>query len=756
MANFSPAYFPVFRAFDANGNPLAGGKLYSYAAGTTTPLATYTDATGGTPNTNPVELDANGEAPVWLGQDAYKFILKDADDATIWTADGIKSVDELAKSYADALEADLASTSDPAKGAALVGWKPSGTGGVARNQASKNEDFIAPEDYGADPTGATACHLALQAAIDAARAAGKTLFGRGTYKIEGDVTARLVSVDLSSAVIVINNPTSILTIGGNSNTTTTPRQAIGHVYRATPSSTVPSVRVRGTKCGVFDIQKCDYLEIYADTSTSGGGVSSDGSVAYCDFRLGFINRLDIMGNKLTDGSTTQWINENKISLARCKVLTFDGTYHHNHNIITGGTFEGEDSYINFNVGADNKIKGIRLEGSASAWGTGRSYIAGDRVSNGGYLYRCQVDHSSGTFSTDLSDGKWQLVYVIGFLSGTRNNEVTCSWTSSATTIWGTPGFGLKRLYILDSGEGNHVKQDKTTTYHWTVVSEAGIEDEFPNTLVAGQPMHGRTMTLQKIRGASGAAFAFSDYVPVMVGDIFRWNMFDSAGRYDVDTCDYYRQRIMFFGAKMQPITASADFITVIQGSFATVSGNMMAASSDQYSGSLRILQGAIDAGVRYVRVLSIASGATSANTDCVRMEIARGRSLGLVSLGAGAAFPTRRGDVLLVSGIPTQGFCKAGKMVVKSDGTARWVNVFASEALTAGAEAGSSTVIELATGGGTGTANADVVGINLDDGTTHWTTIARGGGTDTITLAAGIPSNAGAGSRVVFQRWVAA
>lgn len=67
------------RFFDANGVPLVGGKLYSYVAGTTTPLATFTDATGLTPNTNPVILDSTGSADVWIDPTlAYKFILEDA------------------------------------------------------------------------------------------------------------------------------------------------------------------------------------------------------------------------------------------------------------------------------------------------------------------------------------------------------------------------------------------------------------------------------------------------------------------------------------------------------------------------------------------------------------------------------------------------------------------------------------------------------------------------------------------------------
>lgn len=76
--------------FTAAGVPLVGGKLYTYAAGTSTPLATYVDSTGITANTNPVILDSRGEANIWLLPAlSYKFVLKDSTDTTIWTVDDI-------------------------------------------------------------------------------------------------------------------------------------------------------------------------------------------------------------------------------------------------------------------------------------------------------------------------------------------------------------------------------------------------------------------------------------------------------------------------------------------------------------------------------------------------------------------------------------------------------------------------------------------------------------------------------------------
>lgn len=79
--------------FDNNGNPLTGGKLYSYVAGTTTPQATYTSSAGTVAHSNPIILDAGGRVPggeIWLTDGLqYKFVLKNANDVLIGTYDNI-------------------------------------------------------------------------------------------------------------------------------------------------------------------------------------------------------------------------------------------------------------------------------------------------------------------------------------------------------------------------------------------------------------------------------------------------------------------------------------------------------------------------------------------------------------------------------------------------------------------------------------------------------------------------------------------
>lgn len=96
MAVLSP--LPKMQFFSTAGVPLVGGKLYTYAAGTTTPLATYTSQSGVTANTNPIILDSRGEANVWLSSAAYKLKLTTPADVEIWTVDNVGSGDQFGTS----------------------------------------------------------------------------------------------------------------------------------------------------------------------------------------------------------------------------------------------------------------------------------------------------------------------------------------------------------------------------------------------------------------------------------------------------------------------------------------------------------------------------------------------------------------------------------------------------------------------------------------------------------------------------------
>jgi hypothetical protein len=89
----SPIGGAGWQFLDNNGNPLSGGKLHTYAAGTTTPQATYTTSAGNVAHTNPIVLDSAGRVPggeIWLTFASYKFALYTSTDVLIATYDNIR------------------------------------------------------------------------------------------------------------------------------------------------------------------------------------------------------------------------------------------------------------------------------------------------------------------------------------------------------------------------------------------------------------------------------------------------------------------------------------------------------------------------------------------------------------------------------------------------------------------------------------------------------------------------------------------
>jgi hypothetical protein len=85
----------AFQFFSNDGLPLAGGKLQTFQAGSTTPLATYTDSSGLVANTNPIILGTSGRPPetIWLSDGFfYKFVLSDANDVVIQTYDNLYGI----------------------------------------------------------------------------------------------------------------------------------------------------------------------------------------------------------------------------------------------------------------------------------------------------------------------------------------------------------------------------------------------------------------------------------------------------------------------------------------------------------------------------------------------------------------------------------------------------------------------------------------------------------------------------------------
>lgn len=173
--------------FTSGGVPLAGGKIYTYTAGTTTAATTYTSSTGLVANTNPIVLDSAGRPPsqIWLSSTTnYKFILTTSTDVVLWTQDNIPGV-----AGAAAFAALLGSG-----GSAYIGFILGGTGAVATNLQERERRFVFLTDF-LDMTtyvpGTTDVTTALTNALARCAATGQALYIPGStsyYKLTNEVT----------------------------------------------------------------------------------------------------------------------------------------------------------------------------------------------------------------------------------------------------------------------------------------------------------------------------------------------------------------------------------------------------------------------------------------------------------------------------------------------------------------------------------------------------------------------------------------
>jgi hypothetical protein len=162
--------------FDNNGVILSGGKLYTYAAGTTTPQTTYTSSGGGTAHSNPIILDSAGRVPggeIWVTPGvSYKFALYTSTNVLIGTYDNIQSF-----------------TSN----ASLVVYNPAGTGAVTTTVQNKLRQMVSVQDFGAIADGNISTGLGtnnspmFKAAIDALGAGGCLYIPSGKYILASQV-----------------------------------------------------------------------------------------------------------------------------------------------------------------------------------------------------------------------------------------------------------------------------------------------------------------------------------------------------------------------------------------------------------------------------------------------------------------------------------------------------------------------------------------------------------------------------------------
>lgn len=239
-----------FQAFSSAGAPLSGGKVYTYAAGTTSPLATYTTQAGDVANANPVILDSSGRADIWLGAAAYRIVVKTSADVAVSDTDNIYPLVQQFAVLEETFTASAAQTlfnlseftyvvgnnslsvvmngimlertvdyeetsassftlrvaaeegdrliaragvdmgANLANNAATVVYTGKGAGAVATTVQARLRNICSVADYAPVGDGVADDSAAIQAAIDAMSAAGggTVLFPQGTYGVGVTVT----------------------------------------------------------------------------------------------------------------------------------------------------------------------------------------------------------------------------------------------------------------------------------------------------------------------------------------------------------------------------------------------------------------------------------------------------------------------------------------------------------------------------------------------------------------------------------------
>ena len=111
--------------FDNNGVPLAGGLIYTYQAGSSTPLATYQDNAGTIANANPIVLDSSGRVPneIWLLNGySYKFIITSASGTSLITLDNLYGILQTAPAVTNTVPSGLIAIWSGSTGSIPSGW----------------------------------------------------------------------------------------------------------------------------------------------------------------------------------------------------------------------------------------------------------------------------------------------------------------------------------------------------------------------------------------------------------------------------------------------------------------------------------------------------------------------------------------------------------------------------------------------------------------------------------------------------------
>ena len=220
-------------------------------------------------------------------------------------------------------------------------------------------DSINPSYYGAYGDGIEDDFLAMFNTVKKAKDLGIGVSTEKNHLISQSLDCRKIPLIIKGDIICQNDGVSLI-VGGYSGEIN-PSQYIHRVmsFGDLPVTENPLCVVMGASRQNITVDRCRYLRIFASTDSS---IVNASSTAYSNFYFSWVFHLELLSDFDTDGSMTQWINENNFYLNNTKSVHIDGTYSHNHNKFHNGCFEGSNAYINIVRGHSNFFYGMRVEG----------------------------------------------------------------------------------------------------------------------------------------------------------------------------------------------------------------------------------------------------------------------------------------------------------------------------------------------------------------------------------------------------------
>lgn len=450
---------PRQQFFDNNGDPVAGGLLYTYTSGTTTALPVYADAALTTPHTNPAVLDSAGRITIYLGPYSYKFSLASSTNVLLWTVDPVQAV------APHSVDLDIDGVAGEALTANSVVYLSSGAEGNTAGRWYKTDADVTTQSSQASMVGMVPNAVA-QGATGTIRLSGRLtglsgLTAGATYYCSttaGGLTAsvptnsRLVGVaDSETSLILFSSAVgNTVTVSGIGFTPLASHTGVSTDIVATINASTEGIRI---DAGLIEINGTVTFASGYDPSTkiATGGAAADinaptstTTVNGGKITTGSINAAQLAANSVTaDKILAGEVTASKIT------VTYLSDIKANLGTITAGTM----SAVTFNAGTAGSTRlsslGLQLDPTTAGTSDPPREIGWKNLSNGGELYIQGYESSTRRaliFSNTTDASHYAQFFLTAIADGSISNG------NSSLSIRGASTLNPSRVEVTTYGD----------------------------------------------------------------------------------------------------------------------------------------------------------------------------------------------------------------------------------------------------------------------------------------------------------------